>query len=259
MENVISQDGTKIAYERTGAGPALLIIGGAMSDHHNYSTLAAELAHTFSVYNYDRRGRGESGNTLPYSVEREVEDVRAMLDRMGESAMIYGHSAGAALALRVAAGGGNIDKLVISDPPFTPSSDNDSQARDDYAQEAATIQALYDQGDHKGAAAFFLGGFGLSAEEVEGILDSPAGAGMIACASTLPYDYAVLGDGLIPDDIAVHVAVPTLILASEALHETAVALADLIPIARLHPLHCAAHESCPTSIAEAIRSFYLDT
>lgn len=179
MLHVISRDGTKIAYEKTGAGPALLIIGGALVDHHNYVPLAISLADKFEVYNFDRRG--QSADTAPYTVEREVEDVLPIINSIGRPVIVYGHSSGSALAIHVAAVGDKIVKLVIADPPFTPHSNDDIKAREEFSEAMAVIQALHDKGDHKGSATFFLSGFVLSAEEVDGILSSPAGEGMIDC------------------------------------------------------------------------------
>ena len=140
MNLVTSKDGTKIAYERTGQGPALILIGGALGDHHFYSPLAHEFAKHFTVYNFDQRGHGQSGDTQPYSVEREVEDVDALLADAGEQAFVYGHSAGSALALRAAAAGLNIAKLVLADPPFRRHGDTDEAAKARQAEEAARFK-----------------------------------------------------------------------------------------------------------------------
>src|SRR5688572_19544021 len=99
---VTSKDGTRIAYDVVGAGPALVVIGGALSDRHGGDTLAARLASDFTVYTFDRRGRGDSGDTAPYAVAREVEDIAALIERAGGSAHVFGTSSGAALALQAA-------------------------------------------------------------------------------------------------------------------------------------------------------------
>ena len=120
MEKVTSSDGTRIAFERLGEGPALMIVGGSLADHRFYAPLANELAKSFTVYSFDRRGRGQSGDTEPYAVEREVDDVGALIAHAEEPVLVYGHSAGSALALRAAASGLDIAKLALADPPFTP-------------------------------------------------------------------------------------------------------------------------------------------
>jgi pimeloyl-ACP methyl ester carboxylesterase len=179
MQTVISPDGTEIAFERSGSGPALLIVGGALADHSFYAPLAAALSRRFTVYTYDRRGRGQSGDTSPYAVERELEDLAALIDHAGAPVFVYGHSAGAALALRAAGAGLPIAKLVLADPPFTPHGQNDEAARAQFAEEAARLQELHDKGDHRGSVKLFLGGMGVPDDEVEEMLDSPAGAGML--------------------------------------------------------------------------------
>src|SRR5204863_5992989 len=102
MRTVISKDGTPIAFDQSGQGPALILVTGALTTRADWATLAGCLAPYFSVFAYDRRGRGESGDTAPYAVEREVEDLDALLTEAGGSAFVFGHSSGAALALEAA-------------------------------------------------------------------------------------------------------------------------------------------------------------
>src|SRR3712207_1102519 len=105
MDTVTSSDGTRIAFKQLGAGPALIVVGGSLADHRFYVPLAEELAEHLTVYSFDRRGRGQSGDTGPYAVEREVEDVGALIAYAKPPVFVYGHSAGSALALRAAASG----------------------------------------------------------------------------------------------------------------------------------------------------------
>ena len=118
VKKVISRDGTAIAYERTGGGPPLILVGGALSDRSAGSPLATLLAPHFSVFSYDRRGRGDSGDTAPYAVDREVEDLQALIAEAGGSAFVFGHSSGAVLALEAAARGLAVPKLALYEPPF---------------------------------------------------------------------------------------------------------------------------------------------
>jgi pimeloyl-ACP methyl ester carboxylesterase len=254
VQHVISEDGTHIAYEKTGQGPALIIIGGALGDHHFYRPLANEFAKHFTIYNFDRRGRGQSGDTQPYSVEREVEDVDALIAAAFEQVLVYGHSAGSALALRAA--GLNIGKLVLADPPYGRHGDTDEAAKARQAETAAKIQAFHDTGAHKGAAAFFLSGFGLPPETVEEMLQSPEGERMIDCARALPYDFALVGDGLVPNELAVKAAMPTLILTAETAPETAQALVKIMPSAQLQMMKASAHDLAPTDIARVVTPFF---
>jgi pimeloyl-ACP methyl ester carboxylesterase len=128
LQKVISTDGTEIAFERSGRGRALIIVG-ALADHQFYVPLANELSSHLTVYTYDRRGRGQSGDASAYAVEREVEDLAALVDHARRPVFVYGHSAGSALALRAAAAVPGIAKLVLADPPFTPDSENDEVAK----------------------------------------------------------------------------------------------------------------------------------
>jgi pimeloyl-ACP methyl ester carboxylesterase len=118
MQTVQSADGTTIAFDRTGDGPPLLLADGALVDRSAVSSLAAALAGKFTTYAYDRRGRGDSGDTSPHAVEREIEDLDALITAAGGSALVLGHSSGAVLALRAAAQGLPISRLVVYEPPF---------------------------------------------------------------------------------------------------------------------------------------------
>jgi pimeloyl-ACP methyl ester carboxylesterase len=255
MGTVTSKDRTTIAFERSGQGPALIIVGGSLADHQFYKPLAEELSKHFTVDNFDRRGRGQSGDAGTYTVEREIEDVAVLIDDAKEPVYLYGHSAGSALALRAAAAGLNITKLVLADPPFTPHGENGEVAKAQHAEEAARIQELNNKGDYKSSVKFFLSGYGLSDEDLEGILQSPGGESMIDCARALPYDYAMLGDGLVPTELAANVKVPTLILVAGAMPETAQALVSAIPNARYQAMENSAHETPPADIAEKITAF----
>jgi pimeloyl-ACP methyl ester carboxylesterase len=256
MQHVRSKDGTRIGYEKTGGGPTLIIIGGSLGDHRFYIPLAHEFARHFTVYNFDRRGRGQSEDTQPYAVECEIDDVAALVTEAGEPALVYGHSAGSALALRAAAAGLNIAKLVLADPPFGRHSDADEEARARQAEEAAKIQALHDRGDHRGAAAFFLGGFGLPPEAVDDMLDSAAGESMIDSARALPYDYALVGDGLVPEELAAEVTVTTLVLAVEAAPGAARALVEVMAHAKLQTLRASTHDLAAAEIAAVVTPFF---
>ena len=255
MQATTSKDGTRIAFNKIGTGPALLILGGSLADHQFYAPLAEAMAPRFTVYSLDRRGRGLSEDTKPYAPEREVEDVAAVMALSNGPKFLYGHSAGAALALRVAAANIALTKLVLADPPYTPRGQNDEAAVAEHAEQAARIQRLVDKGDLKGSAKYFLSGFGLSEDELEAILQSPAGAGMIRIAGTLPYDFAMLGDGLVPTGLAATVTPPTLVLAPSASPETALQLVDALPNARFTAMDAPIHELSPEDFAPLLTSF----
>src|SRR6266851_10450855 len=119
MRTVHSKDGTPIAFDRSGQGPALILVNGALSTRAAAATVTASLAPHFTLFAYDRRGRGDSGDTAPYTVEREVQDLKAVISDAGGTAFVFGHSSGAVLALEAAARlTGSIPKLAVYEPPF---------------------------------------------------------------------------------------------------------------------------------------------
>jgi pimeloyl-ACP methyl ester carboxylesterase len=117
MSRIISKDGTSIEFDRTGDGPPIILVVGAFNDRSTGAPLAKLLESDFTVINYDRRGRGASGDTLPYAIEREVEDLEALIDEVGGSAFVFGYSSGAVLALKAAVKGAAISKLVLYEAP----------------------------------------------------------------------------------------------------------------------------------------------
>ncbi len=119
MRTVTSKDGTRIAFDQSGQGPALVLVSGASATRLDEASLAAALAPSFTVFAYDRRARGDSGDTVPYAVEREVEDIEALIDEAGGTAFVFGHSSGAVLALEaVRLLPTKIAKLALYEPPF---------------------------------------------------------------------------------------------------------------------------------------------
>lgn len=222
---VRSADGTTIAYDRIGSGPSLIVIGGAFNDRRSPAGLANLLAQHFTVYAYDRRGRGDSTDTADYAVEQEIEDLAALIDESGGSALVYGHSSGACLAFEAASRGVSTSKLAAYEPPYaTGEVESESDGL------AERIQEAVDAGRFAQAAEHFLGGFG--DEVVEGIKQSPYWEGMVAVAHTLPYDMAVVGDGPPPIDRLVKITAPTLVLTGGAspawFHDAAHAVAATI-------------------------------
>lgn len=203
-----SADGSTIAYEKAGTGPALVIIGGAFNTRRSPADLVPMLATHFSVYAYDRRGRGDSTETHPFAIEREVEDLAALVDAIGGSAMAYGHSSGGALALHAAASGVPITRVAAYEPPYTPPLGGFESHR---AWREA-IRAAADAGDPERAAVLFLQGSGAPATMIDGMKALPWWPGMVAVAHTLPYDLELLGDGAVPTELLANVTVPTLLM-----------------------------------------------
>ncbi|MCM3746426.1 alpha/beta hydrolase [Paenibacillus pasadenensis] len=241
MYTVTSKDGTKIAYDQTGQGPPLILVGGAFSYRKfpQMVKLAALLSANFTVLNYDRRGRGESGDQKVYSVEREMEDLEALIDAAGGEAYVWGLSSGAALALQSAAKGLNITKLALHEPPFVVS-EADSKPPLDFSDQL--LELIADNRRAEAIKYFMTKGMG-APSFVVGMMRLMPGvwSNLMAVAHTLPYD-AILLDGYmagkpLPADSWNRVSMPVLVLAGPespvSLRRAAQALADSLPGSKL--------------------------
>jgi pimeloyl-ACP methyl ester carboxylesterase len=210
MRTTTSADGTTIAYDRIGHGPPLIVVAGALQGRATYRPAAESLARYFTVINYDRRGRGDSTDCPPYAVEREIDDLAALIEVVGGSAAVYGHSSGSALAFAAAAEGLPITGLVVHEPPFGSGSDEEAAAE---RAEAAHIADLLQRCARAEAVRYFFSSMGLPAEFVEPLAADPT---MRAHAPTLLYDYAVLAShvrsGRSLTEQALRVKAPTLVL-----------------------------------------------
>jgi pimeloyl-ACP methyl ester carboxylesterase len=233
MKTTQSKDGTTIAYDVYGSGPALIYITGASCFRSFMPVVqdAKAFAKEFTVFNYDRRGRGDSGNTLPWTVEREVEDIDAMIDAAGGKAYVYGHSSGAVLALEAALRlGDKVQKLVMYDASYV----HDEAEKTQYKVLSRTIHQLLEQGKNAAAMRTFLKGIGMPRVFVALLPLFPGWRTMKALAPTLAYDIALTSD-VPPVARATNVAVPTQILVGQkspaSLHAVANQLAQAIPAA----------------------------
>ncbi|GAA4630594.1 alpha/beta hydrolase [Actinoallomurus vinaceus] len=231
MNNTRSADGTVIAFDRLGAGSPIVLVSGASCTRGVHSPLAELLSTGHTVVNYDRRGRGDSGDTPPYVVEREIEDLAALITEVGGSAAVFGNSSGAILALRAAAAGLPITRLALWEPPFQFDADAPRRARA-YVTELTACLAEDRRGD---AMALFMRFVGLPPAMIDQMRQAPMWAAMEAIAPTLAYDAAVIGDGRLPAVLA-DIVIPTLILTGSETGAwapaTAVALLDVLPSGR---------------------------
>jgi alpha-beta hydrolase superfamily lysophospholipase len=257
MEQVTSRDGTPIAFDRMGDGPPVVLVCGGSVDRMSNAGVAALLAPHFTVYNYDRRGRGDSGDTPPYAIEREVEDLGAVINAAGGSAGVYGTSSGAALVLEAAARGLPITKLALWEPPFVPEG---SRARPP-ADTAKTFTELVAAGRRGDAVEYFMTEVvGLPAEFAAQARQSPWWPAQEALAHTLAYDATIMGDYSLPAARAAAVTAPTLVLDGGAsfdwMGETAQALADALPKGRRRTLEGQQHNVAPEAIAPALVEFF---
>ena len=256
MNTVISSDGTTIAFDRLGDGPPIILVGGGSVDRSANAPLAALLASHFTVINYDRRGRGDSGDTPPYAVEREVEDIGALIDEAGGSAFVYGTSSGGVLALEVAASGLAIMKLALWEPPFVL-----DESRRPPANTARTYTELVSAGRRGDAVEFFMSKVvGLPPEFVAHARTQPFWQAQEALAHTLAYDATVMGDYSLPVERAAAVTIPTLVIAGGQsfpfMHETARALANTIPDGQHRTLEGQEHNVDPAVLAPVLVEFF---
>jgi Alpha/beta hydrolase family len=207
VSRVTSKDGTSIAYDRQGSGPAVILVTGGLDDGAENAPLAVELAEHFTAYNYNRRGRGDSGDTQPYAVEREIEDLEALIAAAGGSAHLYGVSSGGALVIEAAAAGLAVDRLAVYEVPFM-TDDEAAQRWREYVERLAAALAEGRRGD---AIGLFMRLAGASDESIASAKSSSMWPGLEALAHTLAYDAACLGDGRPPTARYAGVTQPTLV------------------------------------------------
>ena len=249
MGKVTSKDGTQIAYSKQGAGPALILVDGAIC-YRGFGPmphLAELLVPHFTVYTYDRRGRGESSNSVPFAIEREVEDIDALIQEAGGSAYVYGISSGACLALEAAIRlGDKIKKLALYEPPYNEEKDA-LPIWKDYQKNLKEALAAGRRGD---AVVLFMQLVGTPADQVNGMRQAPVWPMFEAVAPTLLYDAAETGpERRVPVDRAAQIKIPVLIMDGGAnlvylpfMHASATRLAEVIPHARQRTLEGQTHD-----------------
>jgi len=260
IDTLTSSDGTTIAFERLGDGPPVIVVGGQLADRALTQPTAEELAKHFTVINYDRRGRGDSGDAAPYTVEREIEDLGALIAEVGGTASVYGHSSGAALALHAAAGL-PIAKLVLHEPPYTPDGDENRQRAT--RNEADRIKTLLAEDCRGDAIEYVMRGIGMPSEVINGMSQDPR---TLAMAHTMAYDSEIMGDisrgGTIPDDLLDAVTIPTLVLVGGASPEWIIDvsrwLAEGLPNGRHCVLEGQEHVVHPDVLVPVLEEFFVD-
>ncbi|GIN71701.1 alpha/beta hydrolase [Bacillus sp. J14TS2] len=262
MNHVISKDRTSIAYTKIGHGSALILVDGALCYRASgpNGPLAEQLSSYFTVYTYDRRGRGDSNEVKPYAIEREVEDISALIKEAGGSACIYGISSGAALALEAAKRLSSVTKLVLYESPFVVDHSR-SPVPDDYASKFDELLAV----NRRGAAVkyFMRKGVGLPAIAVAMMPLMPAWSKLKAVAHTLPYDTLLTVDFQrgkpLPADYWSSVRVPVLVVYGSKSHSWMQngmkSLAKVLPQADVHVLEGETHIVKPKSLAPLIKEF----
>lgn len=257
MKTIQSKDGTTLAYDVYGSGPALIYITGASCFRSFMPVVqdAKAFAAAFTVYNYDRRGRGDSTDTQPYAIEREVEDIEALIDAAGGKASLYGHSSGAVLALEAALRlGDKVDKVVMYDTSYA----HDEVEKAEYNTLSQQVHKLLRDGKNGQAMMTFLKGIGMPKLFVYMLRFMPGWKTMAALAPTLAYDIALTRD-LPPLDRASQVTVPVQVMVGEkspaGLHEVASQLAKAIPLATFIQLEGQDHMANAKALLPTLISF----
>ena len=265
MRTVTSKDGTKIAFEKVGSGPAVILVNGAMSYRRAFDRTLEDLAELlgkhFTVYDYDRRGRGESGNTEPFTKVREMEDIQALVEEAGGEAMLVGFSSGGAVALETTAVTPGVMKAFLYEVPFIV--DDTRQPLDDYEGQTSKLVA---EGKLDELIEYFITEVaGVPAEFVGGIKhDQAMWARMRAIAPTIPHDAAFMGEFMkgkpLPAGYWSKVKVPVLVGdggASPAwLHHAAETLAKALPHASRKTFEGQTHSVDPRVLAPVIIEFF---
>jgi pimeloyl-ACP methyl ester carboxylesterase len=255
MNSVRSSDGTAIAYDRQGSGPTVILVTGGLDDGSETAPLATELAGHFTAYNYNRRGRGESDDAPPSTVEREIEDIEALIAEAGGAAHLYGVSSGGALALEAAAAGLPIDKVAVYEVPYSVGEDAARRWRE-YVERLGPTLA---DGRHGDALELFMRLAGSSDEQIAGAKSSPFWVGGEALAPTLAYEAVVLGDGQPPVDRLARITQPTLVATGggdEFFEQAANAIAASIPRADRRVVEGQGHVVDPKAFAPVLERFF---
>jgi len=232
VTKILSKDGTAIAFDRLGQGPPIILVDGAFCTRTfgPMPKLAPLLAEHFTVFTYDRRGRGESGDTAPYAVQREIEDLEALIKEAGGSAFVFGMSSGAVLGLEAAAQKVTIRKMALYEPPLMVDGRGHRPPADYQAQLRRFIAE-----DKRGDAVKFMMTkvMGMPAVVVNVMRLLPVWSKLKAVANTLPYDAAITGDSSSTMQRALSVTVPTLVVGGEKspsfLHSAVEAVAKVLP------------------------------
>ena len=256
MSFVTSADGTAIAYEQLGSGSPVVLVNAAFNDRSGLAPLAEVLASAFTVFNYDRRGRGDSGDTPPYEVAREIEDLAAVIAAAGGSAAVFGYSSGATLALKAAASGVPIAKLALYEPPFLVD-DSRNPVPPDLPEQLAK---LIDAGRRGEAVELYQTEYvGIPKELAAQMRHAPFRPALEAIAHTLVYDATIVGDLSLPAELVASITTPTLVMGGEdsppVLRSAARAVADALGAGVLRTLAGQNHEISPAPTAAALREF----
>ena len=262
MKTVTSKDGTRIAFDQSGDGSVVILVDGALQYRafdQGMKELADLLSEHFTVIHYDRRGRGDSTDTQPYALQREIEDIEALIDDAGGSASLYGISSGAALAMEAAiALPKKVRKLAMYEAPYN----DDEAAQQAWSKYIKELKELLDAGRNGDAVGLFMMLVGASPEDVEGIRQTPMWPLWESIGQTLAYDHiAALGEeAAIPIKQAARVSMPALVMDGSGsfpfMHTTALTLANTMPRGQHRTLEGQTHEVSAQALAPVLAEFF---
>ncbi len=259
MPSFASADGTTIAYDVRGSGPALILIDGAFCGRNMgpMPKLAPLLAPPFTVYNYDRRGRGDSGDTAPFSVDREYEDLAGLIAIAGGSAHLYGTSSGAGLALFATARGLPVNRLALFEPPFT----DVPGGRPMPHGHQAILDRLVAEDRRADVIKYFLTKMiGMPPLMMPLMRLNPGWKAMLHNAPSLPHDAAIMEGYGFPTEVARSIRVPTIVMSGDKtfkqLREPVRLLRETIPGVQFASLPGQSHDAAATSVAPVLIEFF---
>lgn len=256
MHTVTSKDGTQIALDVVGEGPPLILVEGALNDMATTLPIAALLQKRYRCLVYDRRGRGASGDTAPYSVQREIEDLAAVVDFAGEPPFLFGNCSGGPLAIEAARAGVNLRAVALYEPPYFVDVDRTLPA--DYHTRLAEC---IDTGQSDAALELFMRSVvQLPAEHVEQVRGSYLWPTLVSMAYTLRYDDAIMGDCELPEGRFSELTLPTLVIegsdSPQWARNAVKALAGQLPNGRTFSLADHDHFLDPNAVAPIIGDFF---
>ncbi|MDB5167279.1 MAG: alpha/beta hydrolase fold protein [Candidatus Saccharibacteria bacterium] len=256
MLKVTSKDGTQITYDKRGQGPALILVLGALNKRGSGKKLTELLVDDFTVVSYDRRGRGDSGDTKPYSVDKEIDDIGALIDELGGSAYVYGHSSGAILALQAAE---KLDKKVIGLALYEVPYNDDPQAQKIAEQYKKNLKQFLSADKRGDAIALFVTSVGVSEKQISAMQKLPMWKGLTAMAPTLLYDTVELMESY-PNVKAQNVTTKSLVMYGGAspsfMAKTAQKLSQAMPHSTLRSLENQTHDVKSGALAPVLIEFF---
>jgi hypothetical protein len=256
MGTVRSGDGTSIAYERRGSGPAVVLVGGGLDDGSENTPLAAELASAFTTYNYARRGRGHSGDTPPYSVGREIDDIAALIRIAGPPVHLFGASSGGMFALEACAAGLPVHRVAVYEVPYD-TSDGAAARFGAYRSELDALLQAERRGD---AVELFMRIAGAGDDAIASARNAPVWPQLERLAPTLPYDAALYGPPPVARLAGISQAVLVATGGNDPFFETAAdAVADALPRAERVTLTGQGHVADPAAMAGLLTRFFNET